>query len=137
MHAQIKYILLRIYKTPTLAGMKCKLAKVGIKSCRFAKKIFGLWAPLATICVCSCKHNSSWVVTSMHAQIKYILLQIYKTPTLAGMKCKLAKVGIKSCRFAKKIFSLWAPLGTICVCSCKHNSSWVVTSMHAQMKHIF
>ena len=27
-------------------------------------------------------------------------------------------------------------LVTICVCSCKHNSSWVVTSMHAQMKHI-
>ena len=29
-----------------------------------------------------------------------------------------------------------AALTTIYVCSCKHNSSWVVTSMHTQMKHI-
>ena len=30
-------------------------------------------AALATICVCSCKHNSSWVILSMYAQIKHIL----------------------------------------------------------------
>ena len=27
-------------------------------------------------------------------------------------------------------------LNTIGVCSCKCNSSWIVTSIHAQMKHI-
>ena len=52
---------------------------------------------LVTICVCSCKHNSSWVVTSMHSQLKHIL------QSLAIVIA--AKVGIKFSRFARECVS--------------------------------
>ena len=45
-----------------------------------------LQATLTTICVCSCKDDSSWVGTSMHAQMKHTLANLQELiPTLAGL----------------------------------------------------
>ena len=57
--------------------------------------------------VCSCKHNSSWLASHIHActnETHSIANLQDLIPTLAaiiiGNTNKLAKVGFKSCRFA-------------------------------------
>ena len=56
-----------------------------------------------------CKHNSRWVVTSMDAQMHTHFLANLQDliPTLAAIIIghKLAKVEIKSCRFARECVS--------------------------------
>ena len=73
-----------------------------------------LQAALATICVCSCKHNSSWMVTSIYAQMKHSLANLRDLiPTLVGFcfMSNVCEVGIKSCRFARECV-----LVLICAC---------------------
>ena len=62
---------------------------------------------MATICVCSYKHNYSWVASYIHActnETPCIANLQDLIPTLALVVCVAynyaAKVGIKSCRFA-------------------------------------
>ena len=61
---------------------------------------------MATIC----KHNSIWVVTSMHVQSKIHFLVDLLTPTFSRhnyRQHKLAKVGIQSCRFARELINVF------------------------------
>ena len=62
---------------------------------------------MATICVCSCKHNSNWLASCIHTctnETHSVANLQDLIPTLAaiivGNTNLLAKVGIKSCRFA-------------------------------------
>ena len=67
---------------------------------------------LATICVCSCKHNSNWLASYIHTCTNETYSVAYLQdliPTLAaiiiGNTYLLAKVGIKSCRYATECVS--------------------------------
>ena len=62
---------------------------------------------MATVCVCSYKHDSSWVASYIHActnETHSIANLQDLIPTLALVVCVsynyAAEVGIKSCRFA-------------------------------------
>ena len=63
---------------------------------------------MATICVCSYKHNSSWIASYIHActneTCSIANIQDLIPTLLAIVVCFFynyaAKVGIKSCRFA-------------------------------------
>ena len=65
---------------------------------------FNLQLALANICVCSCKHNSSWVVASMHAQVNSFSSKHTRFDPYFGWILLpiiiAAKVGVKSCRLA-------------------------------------
>ena len=68
-----------------------------------------LQAALATICVCSCKHNSNWLASCIHTCTDETHSVANLIPTLAS-KFVLpiiiaAKVRIKSCRFATECVS--------------------------------
>ena len=77
-----------------------------------AMKFLTTHSTLATICVCSCKHNSNWSASYIHTctnethSVAYLQDLI---PTLAaiiiGNTYLLAKVGIKSCRYATECVS--------------------------------
>ena len=75
-------------------------------------KFLTIHSTLATICVCSCKHNSNWLASYIHActnethSVAYLQDLI---PTLASKYVLpiiiAAKVGIKSCRYATECVS--------------------------------
>ena len=67
---------------------------------------------LATIYICSCKHNSNWLTSYIHTctnETHSVANLQDLIPTLAaiiiGNTYLLAKVGIKSCRYATECVS--------------------------------
>ena len=96
-----------------------------------------LQAALATICVCSRKHNSNWLASCIHTctNEKHSVANLQDLiPTLAS-KFVLpiiiaAKVGIKSCRFATECFSfvhVWMQLANQLEL-CLHEQTQIVAS---------
>ena len=76
----------------------------------------------------ACKNISSWVGTFMHAQMKYTLANLHDlVPTLAVINIrkqhKPAKVGIKSCRFARVYF----------ICACMNVPTQLELYLYAQL----
>ena len=96
-----------------------------------------LQAALATICVCSCKHNSNWLASCIHTctnETHSVANLQDLIPTLAS-KFVLpiiiaAKVGIKSCRFATECVSfvhVWMQLANQLEL-CLHEQTQIVAS---------
>ena len=93
---------------------------------------------LATICVCSCKHNSNWLASCIHTctnETHSVANLQDLIPTLAS-KFVLpiiiaAKVGIKSCRFATECVSfvnVWMQLANQLEL-CLHEQTQIVASV--------
>ena len=96
-----------------------------------------LQAALATICVCSCKHNSNWLASCIHTctnETHSVANLQDLIPTLAaiiiGNTNLPAKVGIKSCRFATECVSfvhVWMQLANQLEL-CLHEQTQIVAS---------
>ena len=97
-----------------------------------------LQAELATICVRSCKHNSNWLASCIHTctnETHSVANLQDLIPTLAaiiiGNTYLLAKVGIKSCRFATECVSfvhVWMQLANQLEL-CLHKQTQIVASV--------
>ena len=93
---------------------------------------------LATVCVCSCRHNSNWLASYIHTctnethSVAYLQDLI---PTLASKYVLsiiiAAKVGIKSCRYATECVSfvhVWMQLANQLEL-CLHEQTQIVASV--------
>ena len=93
---------------------------------------------LATICVCSCKHNSNWLASYIYActnETNSVANLQDLIPTLASKFVMpiiiAAKVGIKSCRFATECVSfvhVWMQLANQLEL-CLHEQTQIVASV--------
>ena len=96
-----------------------------------------LQTALATICVCLCKHNSSWLASCIHtctnethsaANLQDLIPSL--AAIIIGNTNLLAKVGIKSCRFATECVSfvhVWMQLANQLEL-CLHKQTQIVAS---------
>ena len=91
-------------------------------------------AALATICVCSCKHNSNWLASCIHTctnETHSVANLQDLIPTLAAIIIGNTNLlGIKSCRFATECVSfvhVWMQLANQLEL-CLHEQTQIVAS---------